>query len=238
MTSSNSHVAGASMAAAVPPGSQKTQVSLLSSNLNFKLPIKLDHINYNYWRMQVLPVIRAFDLEDFVLTCKKCPEKYIQSYEDFLLWKKVDQLIVGWLFSTLSESIFGQVTHCTTAYEVWSSLENLYSQQSKARVLQLKTEMNSTKKGAMSINDYVLKMKCLSESLAATGQLLAADDVISSVLRGLGHPVVVTITARQGFISLQEVQYLLMSYEGRLAQHNTVATIDLTNTSAHYSSSQ
>ncbi|KAL5752135.1 hypothetical protein ACOSQ2_022642 [Xanthoceras sorbifolium] len=260
MTSSNNHIAGASMetphasmAAVVTPGSQKTQVSLLSSNLNFKLPIKLDHINYNYWRMQVLPAIHAFDLEDFVLTCKKCPEKYIQSQlegsnefeqtisEDFLLWKKVDQLIVCWLFSTLSESIFGQVTHCTTAYEVWSTLENMYSQQSKARVLQLKTEMNSTKKGAMSINDYILKMKCLSESLAAAGRLLAADDVISSVLGGLRpeyDPAVVTITAKQGFISLQEVQYLLMSYEGRLAQHNTAATIDLTNASAHYSSSQ
>ncbi|KAL5799444.1 hypothetical protein ACOSQ3_032523 [Xanthoceras sorbifolium] len=60
-------------------------------------------------------------------------------------------------------------------------------------------------------------------------------------LGGLGpeyDPVVVTITAKQGFISLPEVQYLLMSYEGRLAQHNTAATIDLTNASAHYSSSQ
>ncbi|KAL5822684.1 hypothetical protein ACOSQ3_020608 [Xanthoceras sorbifolium] len=63
--------------------------------------------------------------------------------------------------------------------------------------------MNSTKKGAMSINDYVLKMKCLSESLAAAGQPLVAGDVISSVLGGLGpeyDPVVVTITAKQAFI--------------------------------------
>ncbi|KAL5753895.1 hypothetical protein ACOSP7_022115 [Xanthoceras sorbifolium] len=201
--------------------SQKSQVSLLSSNLNFKLAIKLDQINYNYWKMQVLPAIHAFDLEDYILNCKRCPEKFIQTQVegsaemeqtingDFLIWKKTNQLIVCWLISTLSESIFGQVTHCTTAYE-----------QSKARVLQLKNEMNSTKKGALSINDYVLKMKSLSESLTAVGHFMAVDDVISSVLGGLGpeyDPVVVTVTAKQGFISLQEVQFLLMSFENRLA---------------------
>ncbi|KAL5845962.1 hypothetical protein ACOSQ3_009486 [Xanthoceras sorbifolium] len=171
----------------------------------------------------ILPAIRTFDLKDYVLNCKRCPEKFIQTQveglaemeqtinEDFLIWKKIDQLIVCWLFSTFSESIFGQVTHCTIAYEVWTTLESLYSQQSKARVLQLKNEMNSTKKGVLSINDYVLKMKSLSESLTTTGHSMAVEDVISSVLGGLGpeyDPVVVTVTAKQGFISLQEVAFV------------------------------
>ncbi|KAL5805177.1 hypothetical protein ACOSQ3_031977 [Xanthoceras sorbifolium] len=229
---------------------RRSQVSSLSSNLNFKLPIKLDHTNYNYWRMQVLPAIRAFDLEDFVLNCTRCPEKFVESSiegsaqtvqvisEEFLLWKKTDQLIVCWLFSTLNESIFGQVTHCTTSFEVWNTLELLFSQQSKARILQIKTEMNATRKGALSINEYVLKMKSFSEALGAAGHHIAVDDLISSVLGGLGpeyDPVVVTITARQSQINLQEVQFLLMSYESRLAQHNAVSAMDLTNASANYS---
>ncbi|KAL5823482.1 hypothetical protein ACOSQ3_021457 [Xanthoceras sorbifolium] len=229
---------------------RRSQVQALSSSLNFKLPLKLDHRNYSYWKMQILPVIRAFDLEDFVLNCKKCPDKYVSSSaalsnanepvlnEDFLIWKKTDQLIVSWLFSTLSESVFGQITQCTTAFEIWSTLENLYSQQSKATVLQIKTEMHCLKKGALSINDYVLKMKGFSEALGAAGQSMSNDDLISSILGGLGpeyDSVVVAITTKQGYISLQEVQFLLMSYESRLAQHNTSVLNDLTHASANYS---
>ncbi|KAL5787939.1 hypothetical protein ACOSP7_004888 [Xanthoceras sorbifolium] len=64
--------------------------------------------------------------------------------------------------------------------------------------------MNATRKGSISVNKYVLKMKGYSEALTAAGQLLSTDDVVSSVLGGLGpeyDPVVVTITARQSYIS-------------------------------------
>ncbi|KAL5857970.1 hypothetical protein ACOSQ3_005428 [Xanthoceras sorbifolium] len=161
---------------------RRSQVSSLSSNLNFKLPIKLDHTNYNYWRMQVLPAIRAFDLEDFVLNCTRCPEKFVES-----------------------------------------------SIEGSAQTVQVIT---------LSINEYVLKMKSFSEALGAAGHHIAVDYLISSVLGGLGpeyDPVVVTITARQSQINLQEVQFLLMSYESRLAQHNAVLAMDLINASANYS---
>ncbi|KAL5823554.1 hypothetical protein ACOSQ4_021454 [Xanthoceras sorbifolium] len=163
---------------------RKSQVSSLSSSLNFKLSIKLDHNSYNYWRMQVLPAIGAFDLEDFVLNCKKCPEKFVEIAVEGS--DQVEQLIVCWLFSTLHESIFSQVTHCTTSFEVWNALENLFSQQSKARILQIKTEMKAMRKGALSISEYVLKIKGFSEALGAAGHFMSIDDLISSVLGGLG----------------------------------------------------
>ncbi|KAK2643657.1 hypothetical protein Ddye_018852 [Dipteronia dyeriana] len=53
------------------------------TNMNFKLPIKLDRNNYNFWKLQVLTVVRVFDLEDFVINPSKCPPKYVQySNED------------------------------------------------------------------------------------------------------------------------------------------------------------
>ncbi|KAK2644666.1 hypothetical protein Ddye_019861 [Dipteronia dyeriana] len=100
------------------------------TNLNFKLPIKLDRNNYNFWKLQVLDDVHAFDLEDFMLNPSKCPPKYIQHSnedsgevvqlmnEEYVGWKKTDQLFVCWLFSTLSESVFGLVTHCTTAFDI------------------------------------------------------------------------------------------------------------------------
>ncbi|KAL5771912.1 hypothetical protein ACOSQ2_011836 [Xanthoceras sorbifolium] len=61
--------------------------------------------------------------------------------------------------------------------------------------------------------------------------------LISQNLGGLGaeyDPVVVTITARQENITLQKVQFLLISYGSILAQHNLLASIDLTYASANY----
>ncbi|KAL5825464.1 hypothetical protein ACOSQ3_021527 [Xanthoceras sorbifolium] len=162
---------------------RKSQVSSLSSSLNFKLSIKLDHNSYNYWRMQVLPAVRAFDLEDFVLNCKKCPEKFVE-----------------------------------IAVEGSDQVE-------QARILQIKTEMNAMRKGALSISEYVLKIKGFSEALGAAGHFMSIDDLIS----------IVTITAKQSHTNLQEVQFLLMSYECTLAHCNTTSAIDLSHASAHYS---
>ncbi|KAL5799443.1 hypothetical protein ACOSQ4_032327 [Xanthoceras sorbifolium] len=66
---------------------------------------------------------------------------------------------------------------------------------------------------------------------------MSNDDLISGILGALGpeyNSVVVTITAKQCFISLQEVQFLLMRYESRLAHHNTTAMVDLAHASANF----
>ncbi|KAL5753634.1 hypothetical protein ACOSP7_021854 [Xanthoceras sorbifolium] len=69
------------------------------------------------------------------------------------------------------------------------------------------------------------------------GQPQSEDELISQILGGLEaeyDSVMVNNTARQEHINLQEVQFLLMSYESMLAQHNALNTIDLANVSANY----
>ncbi|KAL5788367.1 hypothetical protein ACOSP7_005316 [Xanthoceras sorbifolium] len=118
---------------------RENQSQLISKNLNFNLPIKLDDNNFIYWKTQILPVVRAYDLEDFIFGSTTCPAKFvmeideesgtaIQRYnDDYLAWKKIDQLLVSWLMSTLSESILGRVTQCVTACEVWITVTNMFS---------------------------------------------------------------------------------------------------------------
>ncbi|KAL5826533.1 hypothetical protein ACOSQ3_018381 [Xanthoceras sorbifolium] len=221
---------------------------------------KLDQINYIYWKFRVLPPIRALDLEDFISSSSNCPKKFVESRvegsdvveqqvvnEEFLLWKKTDQLLVRWLLSTLNESVLGQVRHCVTSFEVWNNLESLYVQRSKARI---RYEMLTSKKGSMTMDEFIFEMNgfiaCLAAAdgfiacLAAAGQPMLEDDLITHVLGGLGReydPVVVVVTAMQlqGSITLQEVQFVLMSYENRLAQRNSSDTIDRSQASANLS---
>ncbi|KAL5758975.1 hypothetical protein ACOSP7_021586 [Xanthoceras sorbifolium] len=66
--------------------------------------------------------------------------------------------------------------------------------------------MHCLKKGALLINDYVLKMKGFSEALGAAGQAMSNDDLILSILGGLGaeyDSVVVAITTKQGYFSFR-----------------------------------
>ncbi|KAI9199081.1 hypothetical protein LWI28_027040 [Acer negundo] len=81
------------------------------------------------------------------------------------------------------------------------------------------------------------KSQSLSENLASAGQPIIEAELISLILGGLGMEydvVVVNVTGRQGEISLQEVQYQLMSYESRLAKHNNPISLDMNNVSAQY----
>ncbi|KAK2649350.1 hypothetical protein Ddye_016839, partial [Dipteronia dyeriana] len=78
--------------------------------------IKLDQNNFIYWKAQILPIVKAFDLEEFIFGPVRSPQKYIEVEDEetdemtlninneFLNWKKIYQLLVGWILLTFSES--------------------------------------------------------------------------------------------------------------------------------------
>ena len=124
------------------------------------IPLKLDHENYFFWRS----LVRVFDLEDFIFGTRSCPAKFIslQSGEESstsaaplqigslaskmvaqrlnpkcLVWMRIDQALMSWLLSFISEFMMGHVIHCTSSSQIWLTLQQLFTTTSKARVLQL-----------------------------------------------------------------------------------------------------
>ncbi|MCO5561209.1 hypothetical protein L7F22_014830 [Adiantum nelumboides] len=57
----------------------------------------------------------------------------------------------------------------------------------RARKIQLKNELNTIKKGDLSVNDYTLKIKALCESLSSIGVTVDDDGKVEACLRGLGN---------------------------------------------------
>ena len=136
--------------------------------------------------------------------------------KEFSTWKRIDKLLVSWIYSTISESIIGQVIRCQTSAEVWNQLERLYSQQSVAKIAQLKGQLQSVKKGADSISDFVLKIKTVGDALMAAGEEVRDCDLVLTLINGVGHdfdPIVAVISAQQRFISLDDAHFLLMMHE-------------------------
>ena len=121
--------------------------------------------------------------------------------------------------------MLAEEVHCESSSELWYVLENLYSQQTIAKSFQLKQQFRSTKKGPMSVNKYILKIKTIGNALTTSGEPMPDKDLILAVISGLGsddETIVSLITYQTNEIKLEKVQYLLLLHEQQLGVQNSV----------------
>lgn len=85
--------------------------------------------------------------------------------------------------------------------------------------MQFQLQLQTQKKGELSLDAFFLKMCELADQLAAVGKPIADDDLILHILGGFGakfDAVVVNITNRTDNLNLQEVQFAFQAHEIRL----------------------
>ena len=126
----------------------------------------------------MLPAARAHDLEAFLLDTKSKPNEVIADSSnpivsinnlEYVSLMRIDQFVMSWLLSSISEQMLDHVIYCQSSTEIWNVLEHIFSTMSKARALQLHLSLQTTKKGGRSVEDNILKMKSLANSLMAAG---------------------------------------------------------------------
>ncbi|RVX09873.1 Retrovirus-related Pol polyprotein from transposon RE1 [Vitis vinifera] len=101
--------------------------------------------------------------------------------------------------------------------------------------MQLKLELQSTKKGSMLMIDYIMKIKGAADNLAAIGEPSSKQDQVMNLLGGLGsdyNAVVTAINIRDDKISLEAIHSMLLAFEHRLEQQSSIEQM-----SANYVSS-
>ena len=82
--------------------------------------------------------------------------------------------------------MIGHIQSAGTSKEAWEALEKLYHSNTKSRKIQLKKEFNNMKKaGSTSLNDYLLKIKEITDALGSIGAQSNDDDVVSATFNGL-----------------------------------------------------
>jgi hypothetical protein len=96
-------------------------------------------------------------------------------------------------------------------------LEGLFSSRSRARVIQIRSQLTSAKKKGVPAADYFCNMKMLADTLAAIGQPLKEEEVISYILVGLGpnYDSLVTSLGVKDDLTLDEIYSHLLAYEHR-----------------------
>ena len=124
--------------------------------------------------------------------------------------------------------MIGHVVNCRSAHEIWTTLGTLFHTRSKARILQIKGLLQSTKKGNLSIDEYLLKMKRFADTLLEAGDPVSDENLCLYILGGLGseyESVVVALTNRSEQLTLQDLQFSLQTHEMRI-QSLASSTID------------
>ncbi|RVW62840.1 Retrovirus-related Pol polyprotein from transposon RE2 [Vitis vinifera] len=172
----------------LPSSSTSSPVSL---SLNHALPIKLDRNNYILWKTQMENVVYANGFEEYIDGTKPCPPQELHTGElnpDFVQWRSFDRMVLSWLYSTLTPDIMGQIVGFQTSHDAWMALHKIFSASSKARILQLRLEFQTAKKGADPMLEYILKIKTISDNLAAIGEPVKETDHILQLLGGLDLP--------------------------------------------------
>ena len=118
-----------------------------------------------------------------------------------------------------------QLVGLNTTSEIWSALETLFAAASKARIMQLRLQIQTSKKGGSSMMEYLLKVKSIADNLAAIGEPVSEQDQILYLLGGLGAEYisfVIYVTSRPESLSLEEIHSMLLTYENCLEQQNSV----------------
>ncbi|MCO5567496.1 hypothetical protein L7F22_021189 [Adiantum nelumboides] len=90
---------------------------------------------------------------------------------------------------SVSDSMMGYLNSSPSISIAWKSLEKLNEDHTRVRKSQLKTELNTVKRGNMSINDYASKINTIENSLGSIGVTFDDDDVVTATLEALGKKI-------------------------------------------------
>lgn len=203
-----------------------------SSNQNSNSPFpssviteKLGRTNFVTWHAQVRSAVRGARLQGHLDDTVQPPPKTIKDKEDreienpvFDDWDAKDQQVLSFLLSALSKDILAHAARAQTAAEAWRSITALFASQTRARVVNLRMALATTKKGTQSVTEYFTKMKGFGDEMIEAGRALSDDELVEYVLAGLGpefESLVTSLTTRIESVSIDELYSQLLTFEAR-----------------------
>ncbi|OUZ99412.1 hypothetical protein BVC80_8537g10 [Macleaya cordata] len=164
-----------------------------SSSFPFSQPhqivtVKLDRSNFLLWHAQFLHFLQGYDLEGYVDGSNPCPPQKLNNGSPnpaHSTWRKQDKILLGWLLSSLTDSVLPTVVRYSTSADVWAALNRSFASKSEVHLLHMKKELQNIKKGSRSMQDYITHAKMLADSLAASDCEVTDRELQHSILSGL-----------------------------------------------------
>jgi hypothetical protein len=99
----------------------------------------------------------------------------------YAIWLARDQTLMSYLVKSLDTDLLAQVIGLEHAHEIWSTIQELFASQSRARVNFLRGALINTKKQDL----FITTMKGFVSELAAAGKTVDQDELKGYILGGL-----------------------------------------------------
>jgi hypothetical protein len=127
---------------------------------------KLSRGNYLIWQSSILPEIRGAQRMGYLDGSAMKPAKEIKAKDkagvevtilnpEYARWIAQDQDVLLYLLRNMMREVLTQLVGLTSSAEVWKKVTELFSSQSKARVVYLRTQLNQTRRDNFSSgSDY------------------------------------------------------------------------------------
>lgn len=96
----------------------------------------------------------------------------------------------------MSKEMFNNMANCFTSCDVWHILKYYSMSESKIRIVNLKNIMQNFKKSSISVQEYIIRLKQMFDTLVACGQQITKEKLITYVIDGISpefEPMIVII---------------------------------------------
>jgi hypothetical protein len=113
-----------------------------SSSMAIPTPLLRQTIYEKLTKSQVLPILRGAQLQGYIDGSTKAPEEHIdvkngdktvkESNSEYIRRAALEQQVLGFLITSMTKEVMGQVSSYTTPQEVWNMLEQTYALQSQS----------------------------------------------------------------------------------------------------------
>ncbi|KAM2552091.1 hypothetical protein TB2_016526 [Malus domestica] len=205
----------------------QSPITGLISTISTSVNVKLDESNYLNWHFQMQMLLEGHGIMKFVDGSTICPSRYVvcsgvdasnlstpSENEEYIVWKMHDQALMQLITATLSPVAISCVIGSTNACDLWTRLKEQFSVVSRTSVFQLKSNLQTIKKGTDSVSQYLQRIKEARDYLSAAGLAFADEDIVIFALNGLPpeyNTFRSVIRGRENVISLQEFRVQLLA---------------------------
>ncbi|KAF5442390.1 hypothetical protein F2P56_035053 [Juglans regia] len=120
--------------------------------------------NYPTWSRAMRRALRAKNKLGFITGTIPQPTDLADPL--FELWERCNDMVVSWIQNSISPSIKSSVVFVDDARDIWSDLQDRFSQQNGPRIFQLKKTLASLLQDHDSVSVYYGKLKTLWDELS------------------------------------------------------------------------